>query len=156
MDLCLEACDWSFASVLAHLPASALPEGAAEDADLPYSYKLPGDFLMMQELDEPGARWRRDRDLLRANVAAPLRVRYTARITDETALPAIFRTAVAYQLAALLAPRWIATRTKVADLQTMAAQTLRQAMARDRGQASPARYDGRDEPFDYWDEMAVR
>jgi hypothetical protein len=143
MEMCLEACDWSFASVFVTLPeAASLPSGNAADAALPYTYQMPGDCITLQEVGVVGDTWRRDRDLLRADAPGPLPVRYTGKITDEAKLPAIFRTAVAYQLAALLAPRWITTRTKVSDLQSYASQYLKQAMARDGRQASPMRYDG--------------
>lgn len=154
MDICLEACDWSFASVLAALPeATNLPETVAADADLPYSYRLPAECVTVQEVDRPGKSWRRDRDLLRAASPGPLRIRYTGRITDEGKLPATFKTAVAYQLAALLAPRWLSTRTKVSDLQSYASQYLKQAMARDRNQASAARYDGLPDDGDWVTEV---
>ncbi len=154
MAICLEACDWSFASVLASLPeATSLPDTIAADADMPYSYRLPAECVTVQEVDRPGKSWRRDRDLLRAASAGPLRIRYTGQITDESQLPATFKTAVAYQLAALLAPRWISTRTKIADLQANASQYLKQAMARDRNQASPARYDGLPDEGDWATEV---
>lgn len=144
LGMCLEACDWSFASVRADLPElAALPGGAAADADFPFSYALPGDCVVLREVVDPLARWRRDRDLLRADTSGPLTVRYTGQTPNEAGLPATFRTAVSYQLAALLAPLWMGTASKLATLEQSAAGMLRQAMRMDARQASPARYDGR-------------
>lgn len=148
MGMCLEACDWSFASVYAALPEASVP-GAAADPDLGYAYQMPADCVVLQEVGAIGTVWRRDRDLIRADQAGPLPVRYTGKITDESRLPAIFRTAVAYQLAALLAPRWVNTRTKIADLQSAAEQYLKKSMARDRNQASAMRYDGQPDEGDW-------
>lgn len=143
MQMCLEACDWSFASYLRELPEiAALPDGVPPDTDLPYNFARPGNCVALREVGDAFTGWRLDAEVLRASDPAPLRVRYTGTVANEAALPALFQTAVAYTLAALLAPRWVGTRTKVSDLNDMAATMLKRAMARDGGQASAARYDG--------------
>lgn len=150
MEMCLEACDWSFASFVRSLSElSALPQNVPAEPDLPYAYALPGNLVHVQECGTTGTNWRVDAELLRADQAGPLRIRYTGSVDNEANLPAIFRTAVAYTLAALLAPRWVGTRTKIADLNDMAATMLKRAMARDRNQASPSRYDGQPDSGDW-------
>jgi hypothetical protein len=143
LNICLEANDWSFASVLALLPEiDDLPDGVAADADLPHTFAIPADCLILHQVGDINTRWRRDREMLRADDPGPLTVRYTATITNETALPATFKTAVAYQLAALLGARFVGTAAMQQTLFQSATATLRQAMARDRGQASQSRWDG--------------
>lgn len=156
LETCLEACDWSFASVFAGLSElAALPSGAAADPDLVFSYGLPGDCLALREVGDGFTRWRRDRDLVRADQAGPLPVRYTARIEDEDRLPATFRQAVSWRLAAMLAPAWSGTAARVQQLEDGAAQSLRQAMRQDARQASSERYDGGPDQPD-WVEFALR
>lgn len=150
LDMCLEACDWSFASVEVALPAlAALPADNAANPGLPHSFAMPGLCVALREVGDETTRWRRDRDLLRADCPAPLRVRYTARIENEARLPATFRTAVAWRLAALLAPQWVSVAEKVAALERGADTTLRAAMKQDAQQAGLMRYDGRPDQPDW-------
>lgn len=156
IDLCLEACDWSFASVLEDLPElAALPNGNASDPNLPFSYKLPGGCLAIRELGDAGTRWRRDRDLIRADQSGPLMIRYTATIATESLLPATFRAAVAWRLAALLAPLWNGTAARQQQLEGGADQSLRAAMRQDARQSGSERYDGQPEQPN-WVEFALR
>lgn len=150
---CLEASDWSFASTMALLAQAALPAFAIADADLPYFYTLPGDLIRLHEVGDAGTRWRRDAIGLRADEAAPLRIRYTANVTTESRMPATFRVAVSLQLALLLGPRWLTTAAKMQALQAQAQQTLRQAMREDARMASSARYDGLDDQGDWATEV---
>lgn len=112
LDLCLEWSDWSFASRMVALPEAALPADTIADPDLPHTFALPGDCVMLRELKQRGVAYRLDERLLRADRPGPLPIRYTRRITNESALPASFRTAVALQLAVLMAPRWLGISTK--------------------------------------------
>jgi len=144
---CLQAVEWSFASVYAELPPAVPGPGVATDPALPYLYAIPGDVIRLHEVGPHGTRWRRDRDGLRADVPAPLPVRYTGRIENEAILPATFQTAVSLRLAALLAPRWLGTASKVATIEENFARTLRMAMRQDARQAADMRYDVRaDQP----------
>lgn len=149
LNQCLEAGDWSFASVLAFLPEAALPGATAADADLPWFYTLPGDLVRLHEVGDAGTRWRRDAAGLRADEAGPLRIRYTATVTNEAKLPATFRLAVSLQLALLLAPRWLTTTSKIDALRQAHRETLRQASREDARMASQARYDGLDDDGDW-------
>ena len=142
MGHCLEVMDWSFASVLANLPEAVLSPTDAIDPDLPYLYAMPGDLVRLHEVGEIGTKWRRDRQGIRADTPAPLQVRYTAKVTNEAILPATFQTAVALQLALLLAPRWLGTQSKISEIEARAARMLKLAMRQDSQMASSARYDG--------------
>lgn len=143
MAQCLEANDWSFASVLAFLPQVTPGPTVAADTNLPYLFALPGDVVTLREVgDGRSTRWRRDRAGLRADEPGPLRVRYTGQIDTEAALPAGFQTAVALRLALLLGPRWLGTSGKMETLRRDADAGLKAAMRIDARQASSARYDG--------------
>lgn len=137
IDEILSAADWSFASVLAHLP-QAFPAITA-DTDLPTLCRLPGDLVQLREVRPLGTRWRIDGSTLRCSAEAPVTIRYTARITREDALPATFQTAVALQIALLLGARWAGGAVQPDDLAMLAAKTLKQAMRDDTRHASPVR-----------------
>ena len=153
--ICLEAADWAFASTLAFLPQAVLDPVQAIDPDLPYVFSLPAGCSRIQEVGDGDMRWRRDLLGLRADDPGPLRIRYTAEITNEAALPANFRLAVALQLALLLAPRWLTTQSKIQGLQQQAEVALKTAMRQDARNASQARYDGLEDQGD-WARDAIR
>ncbi len=150
--MCLEANDWSFASTLASLPAVDEDSG---DEDLPHVYTRPGDLVRLIDVKPASVLYRLDEDRLRADQAAPLRIRYTRLVTNEARLPGMFKTAVSYQLAALLAPRWTTSRNRADSLQAQADNWLGRAMKADRGSASSQRYDGRARQAD-WRGEAIR
>lgn len=151
--MCLEAADWSFASTLEHLPPAVLPETEAADADLPYIYILPGNLVRLHEVGDIDTAWRVDAigesHAIRSDCPAPLRVRYTAKVENEARLPATFQTAVAAQLALLLAPRWQPTTSKISLIADQHAQLMREAIRRDARMASQARYDGLSDQGDW-------
>ena len=153
--MCLEAADWSFTSTYAALPEALLPPGMSLDPDLPHHFILPGQCLTVREAGDRHTRWRRDGSVIRADQAGPLPVRYTARTDAENALPSGFRLAVSYRLAALLAPIWEGTATRLEQLERRAEAALKKAAGHDAAQASTARYDGRDHQPD-WADWAVR
>lgn len=143
IDLLLEACDWGFASTLVALPeAAALPAPLADDPDLPHVYTLPGSIAALRQVGGLHTRWRRDAGYLRASDPGPLPLRYTRRIESETEMPAAFRTALAYQLAVLMAPRWLGSQTKRDQLQREFDAVLRRAMRNDAATASPQPWSG--------------
>lgn len=151
---CLEACDWSFASRAVTLPPR-VPGTYDHDDDLPYAFSLPGDCARLIQVVDDWTRWRIDGRLLRADAAGPLRIRYTADITDEMSMSASFRTAVALRLAALLSPRWVGAETKIAALEDRASRALKEAMRLDARSASIERYDGGDPATTDWVGMAM-
>jgi len=78
-----------------------------------------------------------------------LRIRYTARLADQSAYPAEFRAAVAMTLALILAPTWLQTASKIDAIEARAARAIKQAMRNHARDASPARYDGGREEGDW-------
>lgn len=147
--VCLEACDWSFASSIADLPEAELPVGTARSGAFPFLFKLPAKCLRVREVLDPMIEWRLDGDFLRADAAGPLSVRYTSDVENETRFPAMFIEAVAFRLAAMLAPRWIGAANKLQLLMQGAEQQLKEAMRADARQASSARYDGAPQGYDW-------
>lgn len=146
LQMMLELADWSFAMRFVALPEIAeLPEGnLAPDETLPYLYKLPDDCLVVRQVGYPdclGLHWRIELDLMRANQSGPLPLRYTAKIQNETQLPALFREAVALQLAVLLMRQWVPQHTKHRDLRLALQEQVMQALHADARSASAERYD---------------
>ena len=47
---CLQAVEWSFASVYAELPPAVPGPGVATDPALPYLYAIPGDVIRLHEV----------------------------------------------------------------------------------------------------------
>ena len=151
--LCLEACDWSFASRIADLPEAVRPYGTPLSAAFPFLFRLPADCLKVREVIECWTDWRLDGDFLRADRAGPLSIRYTADQHNETRFPAMFAEAVSWRLASMLAPRWVGAANKIGLLEQGAEQSLKQAMRTDARQASAARYDGRPDDGDWLAEV---
>lgn len=138
IDDCLAAADWSFASTLVTLPPVSNP---TEDGPLAASAVLPGDLILARQLWPLGSRWRVDGRLLRHDAPAQVTLRYTARVTRETALPATFKAAVALHIALRLAGRWAGSGADPEALADAAVLTLKQAMRDDASQASTSRWD---------------
>jgi hypothetical protein len=138
---CLARADWSFASIVASLPEAIRPQTVAEDPDLPHFYQPPSGLVLLLEVGAPGTTWRLDRDGLRADTPAPLRIRYTGEITNESILPAAFQAAVALRLALLLGPRWLGTQSKLRILESQFDIELARAKKHDSRSASGQRYD---------------
>lgn len=151
---CLARADWSFASVIAMLPLATLPQTVATDPELPYFYQAPGDLIRLHEVGDTSTMFRLDRDGLRADAPAPLRVRYTAQITNEAILPASFQTAVSLRLALLLGPRWLGTQSKLADLDRRYQLELAAAKKQDARSASTVRYSDSGDSSD-WASLAT-
>jgi hypothetical protein len=142
LQTCLEFADWSFASRFVSLPEIALPAGLATDPRMPHLYALPGDCLRVREVGDRGTVWRIDGVQLRADHPGPLALRYTARIVNEQQLTAGFRTALATDLAARLAPRWLGTASKIDLLMRLADDRLRKAARDDRATGSQTTWHG--------------
>lgn len=156
MRFCLERADWTFASSLVALSEVTPGSGLAEDDRLPYAFALPGDCLAIREVRPANVKWRLDETILRTDQAAPLTIRYTRLITDETKLPEAFRSAVALALALRLAPRWLSTQTKRQDIERRMIDALTLAMRSDARNASAERYDDQEDvPLD-WVSVALR
>ena len=154
LEACLAGCDWSFASRVGRL-AQVAASPTAVDPELTFEFERPADLLVVRSLAPCDIVWRLDADRLRTDFSGPIHIRYTARIEDETRLPAEFRTAVAYRLAGFLAPRWTTSLNRAQALSDAAEDWLTRARRTDRGSASPRRYDGRD-MGPSWAEAMVR
>lgn len=142
LDACLEACDWSFARRVARLQQVA-PELVAIDPELTFEFERPASLLVVRIVTPAEIDWRLDEDRLRADHPGPLHIRYTARVEDETRMPAGFRTAVAYRLAGFLAPRWTTSINRAQALSDQADDWIVKARRVDRASASSQGYDGR-------------
>ncbi|WP_347137524.1 hypothetical protein [Paracoccus sp. SSK6] len=153
--MCLEACDWSFASVVADLPQIATV-GLPVDPALPHAFSLPGDCVIFRHPLDLDLRWRLDGRTLRAEWPGPLPVRYTRDIDNENIMPATFQTALALRLAAMLSPRWVGADSKTQSLDNRAALALKEAMRLDARSASLERYDGQDYGVTDWVGWAMR
>lgn len=153
---CLERADWSFASIVAALPAAALGAAEIADDDLPYSYKLPGGFVAMRQVGNGTVRWRIDAgERLRADAAAPLSIRYTGLVDQEGKLPAAFQMAVAAQLAVYMAPVHSEATNHLDWLDRTLEAQMSAALRGDRIAASAQRYDGGD-ISGYWADEVTR
>lgn len=152
--MCLEACDWSFASTVANLPTVA-PGGQPVDPSLPYSFLVPGLCVAFRHTMDLDVRWRLDGRTLRTDTPGPMAVRYTTDIDNEDLMPATFQMALALQLAVLMSPRWVGADSKTQSLEARADKALKIAMQRDARTASLERYDGEDWGISDWSDWAV-
>ncbi len=147
LDATISGTDWSFASKRASLPEVEI-EGLADDPELAHAYALPPDILVLRRVGCGAVRFRRDAgNLLRAAAPAPLDLRYTSRIDDETLIPASVRLVVALRMALLMAPRWLGSQSKRDQLSRDHREALAEARREDADQASQERYD---DPFGQW------
>lgn len=137
-DMVLEHYDWSDARAFASLPVSSAP---TQDPDLPVAYVLPSDCLTLRRVIATGA-WRKDGKILRAEQDGGLSVIYTRRIEIEAELPAFLQTAIASQMAVLLSPKFVGSRTKRADLRVELNDLLAAAKRHDSHSASHHAIDG--------------
>ena len=149
LNMCLEQEDFSFARRFAQLTLANTPEGERADPEMPYHYALPNDLLKLRSVTTENVKWRIDGIYLLADTNGGVSIRYTRLITNETRLPATFQTAVSYQLANLLAPKLVGSRTKRADLMSDGANALRMVIDNDAVSASAARWDGQSDHGDW-------
>lgn len=155
----LAANDWSFASELVALPEATAPtEGTfAADPNLPNLYELPADCVKLRDVLPETVRWRVDRKYLRADQATALTIRYTQSVAAEARMPREFQVAMSYQLAVLMAPRWVADLDKQRGLKSDLAAALEGNSRADARQAKPERLDGRDGSYsDDWLSQVMR
>ena len=155
LNMCLEQEDFSFARRFATLQLANTPEGERADPDMPFFYPLPADFLKLRSVAPKDTKWRIDGRYLLADSNSGISIRYTKMIDKEARLPATFQTAVSYQLANLLAPTYVGSRTKRADLVTDGATALRMVIDNDAVSASASRWDGQPDQGD-WASEATR
>ena len=152
---CLETAEWSFASVLAKLPAGVLPGTSAADLDLPYFYSLPGDCIRILSVGDSWTAWRLDAVGLRADDPAPLTIRYTAMMTNEAKMSASFRLFVSLALAIRLSPLYQTSEGKLQQLRDMHKEQRALAMRQDARTASQARTDDLEQQDDWVTEATI-
>lgn len=153
---CLEAGDWSFASVVANLPQATLAATQDVDDDLPYAYQLPGDCVTIRRVGDGDVAWRIDKgELLRADQSGPLKIRYTATVDQEAKLPATFRLAVAARLASEMASYFGEAKSTVEYVDARYQALIKEALRADRTSASAERYDGQ-RPGCWWADEVTR
>ena len=148
LDMCLEENDWSFASRIVQLPEVI---ETAIDPDLVHAFARPADLVRLLDVYPADVLFRLDASHIRADAAGPLTIRYTQRVSDETRLPGLFKTAVAYRLASLLAPRWTTSMNRAAELYKISEDYIGKAKKSDRLSASGRRFDGRARGDDWVD-----
>ncbi|VDS07903.1 hypothetical protein PARHAE_01083 [Paracoccus haematequi] len=153
--MCLEACDWSFASTVVNLPQVAV-SGQLVDPSLVHAFALPGDCVIFRHPLDLDTGWRLDGRTLRTDRPGPLAVRYTRDVDNENLMPASFQTALALRLAAMLSPRWVGSDSKTQSLDARAEMALKTAMRIDARSASLERYDGEDYGVTDWVGWATR
>jgi len=150
LDEVLEHYDWSFARQIFRLPMVAPAPGEVIDPVLRHAFRLPGDLLALRHVyGGDKAAWRIDGDLLRSALQAQPVIRATMRPLREADMPALFRAAVALQLAVTLSARFVTTRTKRVDLKADLADAIYAAKEHDAHTASAARMDGLPEQPDW-------
>lgn len=152
LKMLLEGYDWSFARKMARLPLRADGD-VSLDPDLPYLYTLPDDCVSLRHVVRGSEfAWRIEGRNMRAAQADAIVIRYTSFVARESDLPSVFQLAVALQLAVLLAPRFVGSRTKTADLKNDMDRAVQAAILADAQTASHARLDGRSDQPDWADE----
>lgn len=154
LGFCLAAEDWTFASKIADLPLAVSATTPADPA-LPFLYQLPADCVLLRDVYNDDISWRRDGDFLRASIETGLKIRYTSKVDSEDKMPEAFRDWVSLRLAIMLAPTWLQSRTKRADLYNLSERALVDAKSHDRVASSGRRWDG-DGGFSDWASEATR
>ena len=141
LGMMLEAYDWSFARRLIRPPLSLPGRDDAADPDLPHAFVLPDDMLKLRKVYGTGIRYRVDGMILRASERQIL-IRGTVQLTNEAQLPSDFKLTVACQLAVLLSPKLVTSRTKRVELKDDLSAAFQRAVTSDQGTASGTRLDG--------------
>ncbi|MFT6772312.1 MAG: hypothetical protein ACJA1L_000016 [Paracoccaceae bacterium] len=148
----LRSADWSFASRLFNLPEIT---SETLDPNLPHGFRWAPEMLAIRQVFDRAMKWRTDERITRTDAAGPLTLRATILVTKETDLPADFQDYVALVMAAALSPFYASSANRAESLLARADDAQTKAKRADRGQASQARWDGRDD-LDHggsWDQM---
>ncbi|MGY9049008.1 hypothetical protein P775_08420 [Puniceibacterium antarcticum] len=140
MGMVLEAYDWSFARRLFKPALADLGPTEVADPDFPFTYTMPPELLKLRKVYDH-VRYRLDGALLRCDRAGVL-VRGTIRITNENRCPSDFKLAVSCQLAVLLSPKFVGSRTKRVELKDDLSTAFQRAITSDNSTASASRIDG--------------
>lgn len=155
LGMILEREDWSFARRYTELPQSDVTATHKVETRFGYAYELPADFVHLRHVYADEHPWRKDGRYIFTSFNGTLPIRYTQTIEQEDLLPHTFRMAVATQLALLLSPEYVKSRTKRDQLADSLSGLVGQALEHDRATASQYAWDGDDLPSD-WREEAVQ
>ena len=127
-DAVLRSFDWNFAARRARLPQNAIPP-AFDDLG---AFDLPADCLLVRAVHNPGiTRWEVEGRQILTNSAGPLRVTYTALITDPRQFDSLFIDAFATRLAADLAMQLSENVSRAQNLMQLFQAKLQAARLRD-------------------------
>lgn len=145
-DMVLERYDFSDSRWVVTLAQYTLSEARQEypDPNLPFTVRLPDGMLKLRCVyDGDTFKWRKDGRLIRFDKdIETLTIRGSRRIEREPDMDATTRTLIAYQLAALLAPRFVTTRTKKVTIRNEMAEVASVAIANDAHTAAAYQLDG--------------
>lgn len=148
LGMALESYDWSFARTIRSIPPKQLAPPDIADPDLPFTFALPAGCVKLRHVYN-ACKWRIDGSLLRADTSENIIIRYTFRADREANLPKTFQLVVSYQLASLLGPRFVTTRTKRESIRSEATDAMRIAVQNDAWTASHHRIDGTPDEGDW-------
>lgn len=134
-DTCLVAHPWNFACRRTTLAALTTTPTFGWD----YAYQVPADCLRVLRLDstDPHQPWAREGNSVLCNMAAPLGIRYIARISDSGAWSPLFVELMAATLATRLAVPLSASQQTRDALATERARILREARSIDAAEGTP-------------------
>jgi hypothetical protein len=157
-DAALRGYDWNFAAARAELPALA---------ELPAfgygrQYELPSDCLRVRSLENGEADdWKVEGRRILTDMGAPIRVKYTARVTDPVQFDALFVAALSARIAADVAVSLSESTSKAQGLWQVYLGKLHEAWKNDaiEGQADAlpqgswvgARFGQNVRPYSDWD-----
>jgi hypothetical protein len=135
-DAVLRSYDWNFASRRATLPAL--------DGPPPFGYAaaflLPVDCLLVRSVYDAGPRgWEIEDRRILADAPAPLRITYTARVTNPMTFDVLFTDALITRLAADLAVQLADSPSRAASLHQLYREKLALARARDSDEGTSIR-----------------
>jgi len=126
---------WNFAQRRASLPALAAAPGSEWD----YQYQVPANCLRVLRVvsDNPHEPWAREGDAIMCNLAAPVAIRYIARVTDSGLWSPGFTDLVATMLAERLAVALTASQSARDGLVRLREDALRTARQSDAAEGTP-------------------
>lgn len=128
--------DWSCAR--GRFVLATLADASAAPRRMPHAFAIPEAVLTIHDVmrpDEGPVLWLREGATLYSDASA-LVMRATVRMTNELAMSAHLRTAIALQLAVMMQPGFVASRVERADLERQLEVSLERARKQDRHSGS--------------------
>lgn len=135
-DAVLRSFDWNFAARRASLPALAAPPAFGRMT----AFALPADCLLVRHvIDCADDAWEIEARTILADTQGPLRIAYTARITNPALFDVLFTDALVTRLAADLAVQLSDSPARATALQQLFREKLSAARARDTDEGTTPR-----------------